>query len=175
MLQIQPYLLQKLPSYGIYTEDEFRENAQVDWNSYTKLITKLEGAVYSVVEDVNKDKTLNVISHFDTKFKDNWKFNANFSYQNLKSDNFRRVKDLLGANYANNLDAFGNDLPYDVDAADTKVYEGDRTQYSYILNKNTYAINLSTEIDLPRWNVVASIFSSYSESIEMDNLETIII
>jgi hypothetical protein len=122
------------------------------------------GAVYSVVEDVNKDKTLNVISHFDTKFKDNWKFNANFSYQNLKSDNFRRVKDLLGANYANNLDAFGNDLPYDIDAADTKVYEGDRTQYSYILNKNTYAINLSTEIDLPRWNVVASIFSSHSES-----------
>ena len=51
-----------------------------------------------------------------------------------------------------------------MDAADSKVYEGDRTQYSYILNKNTYGINLSTEIDLPRWNVVASIFSSHSES-----------
>ena len=161
-----PTYYRKLPSYGIYTEDEFRDRAQVDWTSlYQANYNNLEnGASYSVVEDVNKDKTINVISHFDTKLRDNWKLNANFSYQNLKSDNFRRVKDLLGANYANNLDAFGNDLPYDMDAADSKVYEGDRTQYSYILNKNTYGINLSTEIDLPRWNVVASIFSSHSES-----------
>jgi hypothetical protein len=66
-----------------------------------------------------------------------------------------------------------NDLPYDLDSR-YKVYEGDRTQYSYILNKNTYAINLSTEIDLPRWNLVASVFLHIQNHIEMDNLETII-
>lgn len=53
------------------------------------------GAVYTIVEDVNKDKTFNWASHFDTRLQDNWKLNINFNYQNLKSDNFRRVKDLL--------------------------------------------------------------------------------
>ncbi len=79
-----------------------------------------------MVEDVNRDKTLNFVSHFDTRLKDNWKLNVNFNYQNLRSDNFRRIKDLLGAAYANNLDAFGGDKPYNLDRANTKVYEGTR-------------------------------------------------
>ena len=54
--------------------------------------------------DVNKDKTYNFVSHFDTRLKDNWKLNANFNYQNLESDNFRRIKDLLEL-MLNNLDA----------------------------------------------------------------------
>lgn len=121
-------------------------------------------AAYTVVEDVNKDKTFNFVSHFDTKFAPNWKFNANFVYQNLKSDNFRRVKDLLGADFALGLDAFGSDGRYDMDNPNITVKEGDRTQYSYDLTRNQYTLNLSTEVDLNRWNIVASVFSSYSES-----------
>jgi hypothetical protein len=51
-------------------------------------------------------------------------------------------------NYANNLDAFGGDKPYNLDRANTKVYEGDRTQYSYLLNRDAAALNISTELDL---------------------------
>lgn len=161
-----PTYYRKLPSYGLYTADEFRKNAQIDWTSlYFANYNNIDnGAVYTVVEDVNKDKTYNIVSHFDTRFQDNWKFNVNFNYQKLQSDNFRRVKDLLGARFARNLDAFGSDQKYDVDATDYKVYEGDRTQYSYMLYRDAFALNISTEVDLPRWNVVASIFSSYSES-----------
>lgn len=146
-------------------------NMQIDWlslynkNELNKNSNGVDrGAVYTIVEDVNEDKTFNFASHFDTKFKDNWKFNINFNYQNLKSDNFRRIKDLLGANYAWNLNAFLNDAMYDVDAASAQVKEGDRTQYSYILNRSSYAINASTEIDFPKWNVMASVFGAYSES-----------
>lgn len=161
-----PTYYRKLPSYGIYTEDEFRQNAQIDWTSlYQANMNNYDsGASYTVVEDVNKDKTYNIVSHFDTKLSDNWKFNANINYQKLESDNFRRIKDLLGAQFARNLDAFGGDQQYDVDAADYKVYQGDRTQYSYILHRDALAFNMSTEVDLPRWNFMASIFSSYSES-----------
>ncbi|MFN8363068.1 MAG: hypothetical protein U0T85_05480 [Cloacibacterium normanense] len=42
------------------------------------------GARYTMVEDVNRDKTINFVSHFDTRLKDNWKLNVNFNYQNLK-------------------------------------------------------------------------------------------
>jgi hypothetical protein len=163
-----PTYYRKLPSYGIYTAEEFKANSQIDWTGmYQANNGNLDGgAVYSVIEDVNKDKTYNIVSHFDTRFQDNWKFNANFNYQRVESDNFRRVKDLLGAKYAKNLDAYSDDGAnfWNLDNTDYKVYEGDRTQYSYMLYRDSYALNLSTEVDLPRWNVVASIFSSYSES-----------
>ena len=161
-----PTYYRKLPSYGIYTAEEFKANSQIDWTAmYQANNGNLDtGAVYSVIEDVNKDKTYNIVSHFDTRFQDNWKFNANFNYQRVESDNFRRVKDLLGAKYAKNLDAYNDDSYWNLDNPDYKVYEGDRTQYSYLLYRDSYALNLSTEVDLPRWNVVASIFSSYSES-----------
>ena len=161
-----PTYYRKLPSYGIYTAEEFKANSQIDWTAmYQANNGNLDtGAVYSVIEDVNKDKTYNIVSHFDTRFQDNWKFNANFHYQRVESDNFRRVKDLLGAKYAKNQDAYNEDSYWNLDNPDYKVYEGDRTQYSYMLYRDSYALNLSTEVDLPRWNVVASIFSSYSES-----------
>lgn len=167
-----PTYYRKLPSYGIYTADEFRENAQIDWTSLyqanylnlTDMNGNPRGAVYTVVEDVNKDKTFNFASHFDTRLKDNWKLNINFNYQNLKSDNFRRIKDLLGANFAYNLNAFDNDVRYNIDDPNVEVRKGDRTQYSYELTRNNYALNISSEIDFTKWNVMASIFSSYSEA-----------
>jgi len=140
--------------------------SQIDWTSlYNSNLNNLErGALYTMVEDVNEDKTINFSSHFDTKLQSNWKLNLNFNYQNLKSDNFRRIADLLGAEYANNQDAFNHDQPFDLDATDTKVYVGDRTQYSYLLTRQSYALNASTEIDTNKWNILASIFGSYSES-----------
>ena len=64
-----PTYYRKLPSYGIYTTDEFKQNAQIDWTSlYLANNNNIDnGAVYTVVEDVNKDKTYNIVSHFDTK------------------------------------------------------------------------------------------------------------
>lgn len=145
--------------------------SQINWNAlYSANQLNVDangvsrGALYSLVEDVNEDKTFNFVSHFDTQLQSNWKLNLNFNYQNFRSDNYRAIKDLLGAQFAYNLDAFGFDRQYDVDNPVIKVYEGDRTQYSYGLQKNTYALNASTEVDFPKWNLVASIFSSYSES-----------
>ncbi|WP_426275466.1 carboxypeptidase regulatory-like domain-containing protein [Chryseobacterium sp. S-02] len=167
-----PTYYRKLPSYGIYSADEFRANSQINWDALynANYINRNDvngnprGAVYTVVEDVNKDKTFNWASHFDTRLKDNWKLNINFNYQNLKSDNFRRIKDLLGANYAYNLNAFNNDVRYDADNTNVEVREGDRTQYSYELSRNQYSLNISSEVDFTKWNLVASIFSSYSEA-----------
>ncbi len=146
--------------------------SQINWDNLysanilnrTNMDGSSRGAIYSVVEDVNKDKTFNFASHFDTRLASNWKLNINFNYQNLKSDNFRRVKDLLGAEYAYNLNAFDSDVRYNIDDENVQVRVGDRTQYSYELTKNQYSLNISSEVDFKNLNVVASIFSSYSES-----------
>ncbi|MDF2833423.1 TonB-dependent receptor [Chryseobacterium indoltheticum] len=167
-----PTYYRKLPSFGNYTADEFRAQSQIDWNSLynanylnnQNMDGSQRGAVYTIVEDVNRDKTFNFASHFDTRLKENWKLNINFNYQNLRSDNFRRVKDLLGANFAYNLNAFNNDVQYNTDDANTEVRVGDITQYSYELLKDHYSLNVSSEVDFNKFNVVASIFSSYSQS-----------
>ncbi len=74
------------------------------------------------------------------------------------------MKDLLGASFANNLNSFGGDQSYNLDNPDTKVRKGDRTQYSYDLLRKQYSLNTSTEIDFAKWNVVASVFSSFADS-----------
>lgn len=166
-----PTYYRNLPSYDgtDFTAADWTQNddiSQINWMSLysANRLNYDNGAVYTLVEDVNKDKTLNYVSHFDTKLQDNWKLNLNFAYQNLKSDNFREIKDLLGAKFAKNLDAFGSDLPYDVDGTQTNFYEGDKVQYNYALTKNSYSLNASTEVDFPKWNVVASVVGAYSES-----------
>lgn len=168
-----PTYYRNLPGYGEFSVDEFKANSQINWEElyHVNSLHRYEmdgltqrGAVYTIVEDVNKDKTLNFVSHFDTKLASNWKLNINFNYQNLKSDNFREMKDLLGAFYANDLNAFNFDAPNDLDNPGRKIMVGDRTQYSYELMRNQYALNVSTEVDFPKWNLVASVFSSYSES-----------
>jgi len=180
-----PTYYRKLPSYLIsvgapQSDIDALTNAwkndsntsQLNWNDIynQNLINRLNadgsehGAIYTIVDDVNKDRTMNFASHFDTKLASNWKLNLNFNYQNLKSDNFREVKDLLGASFANNLNAFGGDQPYNLDNPDTKVRVGDRTQYSYDLLRNQYSLNASTEIDFAKWNVVASVFTSFADS-----------
>ena len=140
--------------------------SQINWMSLydANYQNKEIGARYTVVADVNKDKTLNFASHFDTKLASNWKLNLNFNFQNLKSDNFREIVDLLGADYANDQNAFNYDAPNDIDNPNRKLQVGDRTQYSYDLLRNMYAMNVSSEVDLPKWNFMASVFSSYSES-----------
>ena len=179
-----PTYYRNLPSFGNFTVDEFKQNSQINWlDLYSQNNNIIEGtynigfdaqgnpiqvkgkrAAYSLVEDVNQDKTFNFASHFDTRLKDNWKLNINFNYQNLKSDNFRRVKDLLGADFAFNLNPFNNDLQYNADDPNYLVRVGDRTQYSYEFTRNHYSLNVSSEVDFNKFNVVASIFSSYSES-----------
>ena len=184
-----PTYYRNLPSYGNYTVDDWQNNdlvSQIYWTSIYNAnygIASATGyggysygkdangnnisgkrAAYTLVEDVNKDKTFNFVSHFDTKLQDNWKLNLNLTYQNLVSDNFRRVKDLLGADFALNLDAFGSDGRYDTDNSNIIVREGDRTQYSYELLRNSVSLNASTEVDLPKWNFAASVVAGYNES-----------
>ncbi|MCB9201794.1 MAG: carboxypeptidase-like regulatory domain-containing protein [Flavobacteriales bacterium] len=143
---------------------------QIDWNSlYNQNRNRISsdlGAAYKLVEDVNEDDTFNFATHFTTKLND-VKINANVNYQNLKSDNFREIKDLLGADFALNIDNYANvgSGEYDVDNPNQKVHEGDKTQYHYILNRDQFYANFSAEKDINQFNVILSTFGSYTNSV----------
>lgn len=180
-----PTYYKKMPSYGNVTVEEFIKNSQINWdglymdnsliptsNNYLGInyvdsngnVVTGKRAAYSLVEDVNRDDTFTVNTHFNTKIQDNWKFNLNLNYQNFSSDNFRRVKDMLGADFALNLDNFNNLGKFNMDNPSTIVRAGDRTQYSYELHRDSFELNASTEVDLDKWSFAASIFTSYTES-----------
>lgn len=180
----EPTYYRYLPSYGNYTTQDWLNNShisQINWaglysyNYGIESSSNFQGisygngvvgrrAAYSLMADVNKDKTFNYVSHFDTQINDRWKLNLNFHYQKLKSDNFRRVEDLLGADFALNLDPFRNSRQYNLDDDNIIARKGDRIQYSYNLFRDTYAFNASTEVDFPKWRFIASVFGSYISS-----------
>ncbi|MDL1914078.1 MAG: TonB-dependent receptor [Bergeyella sp.] len=151
--------------------NKFKENRQINWAVlYQANRNNLEkGALYSLAEDVRRDRTFSYFSHFDTKIKDHWKLNLNFLYQNLSSENYRKIKDLLGANYASNLNPFDGNNSYNTDSPNTRVYKGGEIHYSYGLNRQIYSLNVSTEINLSSIDFVGSVFAQYSESYRTGN------
>lgn len=144
----------------------FKQNSLINWkNIYLQNTLNYEkGAVYTIVEDVNKDRIFNFVSHFNTKLKQNWKVNANLRYQNFISENYREVADLLGAKFAYNLNPYASNQQYDLDNPNATAKVGDKVQYHYNLLKHLYDFNVMTEVDLPKWNIMASAFVAYSEN-----------
>lgn len=128
-------------------------------------------ASYFLVDDVIKDKTFNASTHLQTQFADNWKFYVNVNYQNLVSDNYREVKDLLGSDFVLNKTAF---LKGDGSATSIDDYnilrpgsvarKGDKTEYDYKLYRQELTTNFTTRIIINRWDVAASALIGWNES-----------
>ena len=83
---------------------------QINWNRlYAKNMEQApvtnygvtgKRAIYFQVNDVSDDKIWNAATHYTYNFTDKSRFILNLSYQNYKSDLYREVKDLLGADFA---------------------------------------------------------------------------
>ncbi len=154
-----PAYYQKLPSYYLRffnnqnfeaaykAQESFQENGQVDWSKlYLANKTNSENgnnSVYALSEDVNKDGLLNANMLFNWKVSDNFKLNGTLSYQNLKSRNFARIRDLLGGETFLDIDVFAeeNDENSLVSAAQSDlqnsnrlVGENDTYKYNYEIN-----------------------------------------
>lgn len=138
----------------------FRNKSQIDWNQlYLQNSLFLnQGARYFLAEDVSKNKVFDYFSHFSTQLQPYWKLNLNFNYQYFFADKFREVKDLLGANFVENLDFFNQNKSYDLDRNSSKVGQGERILYSYQLERKSYIFNAFTQLNLPKWD---AIFSGY--------------
>ncbi len=129
-----------------------------------------QGANYMVVEDIRNSHSFNFASHFDTKITEFWNLNLNLNYQNFNSQHYQEVNDLLGAEFALNQYAFGENLNYDL-SSDSRIVAGDRYKYDYQFLRNEAKFNASTDADLNNWNVMASFFLSYSSSQRKGNYQ----
>lgn len=158
---------------------------QIDWDEiYRKNQSQPEGnyygvngrrALYFMVDDVNDDKIWNVNSHLTYDFNDKTRFILNVSYQNYFSNQYREVKDLLGADFALNVDPFAAtnnpNTSGQFNDGETNVTKkvGDRIGYDYNFGRQEVKVNPALKLSLNKFDVFISGLLGYSTSYREGN------
>jgi hypothetical protein len=162
-----PAWYQNLPSYQLrfpnptplnfqlafLSEQEFRQNGQLDWNRLygaNELLANQGGnSLYAILEDVIADKQFTVNTILDHEINQNIRLNANLSYRSLRSENFARLNDLLGGTGYLDVDFFADEndntisdqIAANLAQSDLRnrnriVREGERYKYNYQINSD---------------------------------------
>ncbi len=145
---------------------------QINWDLlYQKnLQHKDEGALYYLVNDVSDDKIWNASTHFTHQFSDTSKLILNLSYQNYSAEQYREIKDLLGADFARNEDAFvssnGQGLSgmLNENDTDTKKKEGDKIGYDYKFRRQEVVFNPAFRTSSGKFDIFVSGLLKHSSS-----------
>lgn len=147
---------QKLPSYfernfpndlgfAYIAQQEFLSDGQMNWNDLYRANLNnnaLGGnAIYALYEDRVDDKQVTYNATINSQINEHIFFNASVNYKNLRSENYAKVLDLLGANGYLDVDGYANDFVNNPDAIQNNLLNpnrivgvGDTFKYSYNLN-----------------------------------------
>jgi len=149
---------------------------QINWdnlydiNRKNKTATGKGNAKYFLVNDVSDDKIWNASTHYTYNFTDKSKFILNVSYQNFRSEYYREVNDLLGADYVLAVDPFaennrqGSSGLYDVNDTNLEKHVGDKINYNYILRRQEVKVNPGLKFSTGNFDVFVSGLFGYSTS-----------
>ena len=132
------------------TEQEFITNGQLNWNDLYEINLNNESSLYYLYEDRVDDSQLTFNTTISTNIKENIIFNAGASFQNLTSNNYANMLDLLGGNDFIDLDQYaeGNAQQNDLNNPNRLIKEGDKFQYNYTIKAkvtNTFVQFQSTQ------------------------------
>ncbi len=118
----------------------FRNNSQLNWDKL--YMTNYNGSgesLYVLNEDVIDTKTLTGNVLLSSSLGKNIDYQVGATYQNISSDNFQQINDLLGGKYFLNKSYYTNEW---YNNANEALKEGDKYQYHYKANAdkfNTFA------------------------------------
>ncbi|MTG96603.1 MULTISPECIES: carboxypeptidase-like regulatory domain-containing protein [Myroides] len=92
--------------------DAFRNDGQVDWKEiYTINSLGVNGQSKIILyEDRQEDQTFHFNTSFKTQVTDNITFDAGLNYRRLVSKNFKKLTDLLGGTFYNDIDTYQKGL-----------------------------------------------------------------
>lgn len=143
-------------------------NGDLYWNEFGG-----RRAAYFLVNDVKDDKIWNVATHYTYNFSDKSRFILNLSYQNYTSEQYREVNDLLGADFALNMDAFASNTTGDrffgkynlnEDNASVAKKEGDKIGYDYIFRRQEVKVNPALKFSTGKFDVFVSGLFGYTNN-----------
>lgn len=146
----------------------YRRNMQQPIDNYYGQTGKR--ALYYLVNDVSDDKIWNAATHFIHNFNDTTKFLLNVSYQNYRSEQYREVNDLLGADFVLNRDPFaatnqpGKSGLYNEGEQNVTKKVGDRMTYDYIFRRQEVKVNPGLKFSTGKFDVFISAMAGYSTS-----------
>ncbi len=127
-------------------------------------------ALYFQVSDVSDDKIFNAGTHYTYDFDDTTRLLLNVSYQNYRSELYREVKDLLGADFALNRDPFaatnqpGKSGLYNEGETNVTKRVGDKINYNYIFGRQEVKVNPGLKFQTGAFDVFVSGLAGYSTS-----------
>lgn len=127
-------------------------------------------ALYFQVADVSDDKIWNVGTHYVYDINNTSKFLFNVSYENYKSELYREVKDLLGADFALNRDPFaatnqpGKSGFYNEGEENVAKRVGDKINYNYSFSRQEVKVNPGLKFETGKFDVFVSGLAGYSTS-----------
>ena len=144
-----PTYYQRLPSFYLQEGDEdfekaflaqrFLENdGQLNWESLYQRNQELPNSAFVLYSDVNEDNLFAMHSLGQIQLGDKLALQYKLAYQNLKSENYAQVDDLLGGNGFLDVDAFetGDKAQSNLQQPNRIVGVGDIFRYHYTLNAN---------------------------------------
>ncbi len=153
---------------------------QINWNRlYAKNMEQApvtnygvtgKRAIYFQVNDVSDDKIWNAATHYTYNFTDKSRFILNLSYQNYKSELYREVKDLLGADFAYNRDPFaatnnpGTSGLFNEGEENVAKKVGDKIGYYYTFRRQEVKVNPGYKFSQGAFDVFVSGMFGYSSS-----------
>ncbi len=141
---------------------------QIDWrhlyeaNAYNLDANGVPRAHYILRELVTDKRNIHLHSTFRYHLDDRWSFRGGIRARSDRSENFSRLKDLLGAGYWLDIDQYLLDDEYygaqyqnDMQNPDRPVFEGQKFGYNYRMRSNSLKINGSAEYRNAAWEFYA--------------------
>ena len=162
-----PTYYQNLPSYHLAANDgpdyssaylaqeNLLINGQVDWNRiYDANLTSASSglsAAYVLYEDRADDKQFTANVSLKTFLTDEVSIVLNVTHQDLTSENFAEIQDLLGASSYLNRDSFDG-YAFNLENPDAMAGVGDRFRYNYIFDVDQTEFYAKTQFNLRRFD-----------------------
>lgn len=126
-------------------QQQLENEGQIDWGFIYSANKSLRdqgyNSIYAIQEDRVDDKQLTINSIFDTQLNDDIRLNAGVNYRHLKSDNYAKIKDLLGGTGYLDVDFFAEETDpsqnisnlaqSNIKTPNRIAVEGDRYKYNY--------------------------------------------
>lgn len=169
-----PTYYRYLPSYHINSSigadfinanlarEAFLKNPQLVWNQlYTANLENKGKAAYLLYDDMADDKMVTASSNMDYSLNDRIRFGMGGNFKTMASENYALIKDLLGADFHEDMDAFSGTLN-DVDGSLEKI-QGDTFNYHYQLDASQFEAFGQVAYTATKWSGFASAsFSNFS-------------
>ena len=139
------------------TREGFLQNPQVNWN-YLHLANtnSINGgkASYVLYDDMAKDSQISLNSAANLKLGERLHIDFGLGFRKLSSENFAQIKDLLGADYHEDVDPFSN-TRNDINGELNK-NRNDLFGYHYDIEANSLNAFVQFKVQYDRWDAFAS-------------------